>query len=920
MKYLFAAAFVFLVGQASSQTVKPLAYWTFDSQDPIADITGGKKMDLNSYKCQYSIVKGVSGKGIDLSACTGLAIPGVLPGNIQSALSIEFLAKGSRFRYECFPNPQLFIVFEYPYIQFITTTSTGGTVEKDNWIIKLDGGGKRSYDYYADGNWHHWVFTLDARAGVKKVYADGECPEGFSKDIKKGVSIVMEGGDAFSYTSMLDEVAFYNSILPEGLIAQHADEARSGSHYSYTAMAGKTAVAPRPMNKTGGYDPQDFAPGYPVYTSQATDQLKQFPLPRFARNNPTHPNFPWLDITYLHRELPEPGAKGFGTVNPAKAVELTEEMARNWHYSMELPCLRTDSGNAASAYGNPGTVPGALIRFANGHPQYPTATILMEAQINPSHAGYSRQDCFMNAQDLAGNYYLKDGSGKPVIYNGKKWLSPLMPLDIIQKDARVSTFYLRQLLKHLDRPMDYINENGELFGHMRPRELLEMDPAVKRQILASGLNNAQYNGWFQGRIDSCYKTEVIRGSGAAGAFFTFYNISATNPEYWPDYAVRRNTNTRIGNDHYSTPSFYPVTPSNWIDNQGAWNGYGTVARGRRTEIMLGDRLFAPFVSAGWDLEENNIRPAQWLALLKSMMMLGADFFHVGYFNVTGSSGWPDGKGPNDPRGYIYQVAMPAYTQAIASRCWDFLRSGVLLNPADTADKIGQFRFRGKKENELILVRKLDHRYLIYGSIQPNSNVKGNVPDKVTAEIELENETIRFEIRRQGSIYLLDKTNAQAPVFFQLDGWHEASHPWYWSKQFLLEAEMPDNYSYAEIPVATELSADRKNDLSQFVTYIRLQNVSKKFEFDLGPRQKSNFYCYILARANSDKSSLATGLKGTNVISSCSISGRQWKWYLVKWPQSDAIELAPGPHTLVIQLQSGAVDIDKIMISPYKVNE
>ena len=109
-------------------------------------------------------------------------------------------------------------------------------------------------------------------------------------------------------------------------------------------------------------------------------------------------------------------------------------------------------------------------------------------------------------------------------------------------------------------------------------------------------------------------------------------------------------------------------------------------------MALGIKFFAPFISAGWNLEEKNIRPGQWLGLLKSMVMLGADFFHVGYFNVTGTTGWPNGKGPNDPRGYIYQAAMPAYAQAIASQVWEFLDKGVLLEDPLSKEKRMPFAF------------------------------------------------------------------------------------------------------------------------------------------------------------------------------------------------------------------------------------
>src|SRR5690606_4926132 len=147
---------------------------------------------------------------------------------------------------------------------------------------------------------------------------------------------------------------------------------------------------------------------------------------------------------------------------------------------------------------------------------------------------------------------------------------------------------------------------------------------------------------------------------------------------------------------------------------GALNGYGTVAEGRKKEMALGVKFFAPFVSAGWGLEDKNIRPGQWLGLLKSMVMLGADFFHVGYFNVTGGTGWPDGKGPNDPRGYIYQAAMPAYAQAIASHIWEFIEKGKLLEDPLSNNRNMPFSFNATNPNHLVIVRKLNQKFLIYG--------------------------------------------------------------------------------------------------------------------------------------------------------------------------------------------------------------
>ena len=41
------------------------------------------------------------------------------------------------------------------------------------------------------------------------------------------------------------------------------------------------------------------------------------------------------------------------------------------------------------------------------------------------------------------------------------------------------------------------------------------------------------------------------------------------------------------------------------------------------------------------------------------------------------------------------------------------------------------------------------------------------------------------------MYVYDKTQ-NPPVFYQLDGWHEVTHPDWWSRNFSLEAELFDS--------------------------------------------------------------------------------------------------------------------------------
>ena len=177
----------------------------------------------------------------------------------------------------------------------------------------------------------------------------------------------------------------------------------------------------------------------------------------------------------------------------------------------------------------------------------------------------------------------------------------------------------------------------------------------------------------------------------------------------------------INGKYYSTPDFYPRWPSNWKDWKGPWHGWRWIEEGREKEIKDGDELFSPFISPGWSKNaEEDIRPAQWLGLLKCLSAAGAEFFYVGYFNMSQPF--------TDPREYVWQAAEASYAQAVTSRYEDELRNGHLLT--DNSG-VAEVQIKTNDPNVLLVVRKhnLKNRYLIAAALQPFSNNKGEVPDK-----------------------------------------------------------------------------------------------------------------------------------------------------------------------------------------------
>lgn len=763
---------------------KPVRYWDFEGASPLNEKNTGVSINTNAYKCGVNLVEGIAGKGVSFDGKTCIAQTNALQKVGTGSFSISFFFRGTDFLFIGFPSQQFSLSLQYPSLGFATAVKSGNSFTRDFFGITLNGSGVTSYNYLSDGAWHHFVFVYDISKGEKQIWVDGQLPASFVRKVAPGQRPYIDPFDGFKAGGAIDELAFF-------------DKALNGNEINnlYKKVAGANNSRPlveqlaQQKKIAGGYDPQEFAPGYPRYTVQATEQLRHFPSPRFNKTIPLKRNVSWMDISYLHRELTGEGGVGFGKENPSKAIGITELLAAKWNYYVDIPTIRNKPASAQRIYKDVSTVPGALVKFANEHPEYPVSTILMQAQNSPLYAGFESVNPYVLSQELPNNYYFSNQNGRPVVMNGKKWLSPLMPSDLIRRDGITASRLLDQLQQELRKPIALVNENGEVFGHAWKEDLLKADPLVWSAYKKSGLNRFVFSARFQYKLDSTYRAEVLKNRSSATRF-SFYNVSAMNAGYWPDYAARRNVNRWDPNTVYATPDLYPATPENWDRAKGPFNGYGPVAEGRVQEMKLGDYAFSPFVSAGWGKEEDNIRPAQWLGLLKAMVMLGADFFYTGYFNVTGANGkWPNGAGPNDPRGYAYQAAMPAYAQALISWAPEFFAKGSLLNPATTENKQQPFRFKGRTASELILVRKLDaNRFLIFGSIQPTSNLYGNAPEVSSTSIVLEGKTIHFQIRRQGSVYIFSRISGSW-VFYQLDGWHQYEHPYYWSRNWIQEAEL-----------------------------------------------------------------------------------------------------------------------------------
>ena len=300
-------------------------------------------------------------------------------------------------------------------------------------------------------------------------------------------------------------------------------------------------------------------------------------------------------------------------------------------------------------------------------------------------------------------------------------------------------------------------------------------------------------------------------------------------------------------------------------------------------------------------------------------MSGAEYFQTGYF-VT--------KQPyQDPNNYVWQMAIPGYAQAISTRYEDLMFNGNLMNgdvPADAASNPNQpgYSFYAGDVTKLVVGRKHNtlNKYALTGTIQPNSNMVGNAPLDGVATIKLNSQTLKFNIRRQGSTYIYDNSNTASPIFYQLDLWHESTHPYYWSKNFNLEGELYDNTTSANAEIRTYVPAGTlAGDYSNFTSCVGFKTPGI-VEYNFTPRGTSaSQYVWIKARSkNGTNTGFTISLDGTTTHSITCVKDTNWTWYRYDATTSNAIvfaNLSLQNHKLGITATSTALEIDLVTIAP-----
>ncbi len=627
-------------------------------------------------------------------------------------------------------------------------------------------------------------------------------------------------------------------------------------------------------------DTLEFAPAHPSVSISALEQLVEFPAPQFKEHHQLLPNFLWMDPRYLGNFAQE-------NCNVKECVKLSTKiqaaLANNWNYYF----LVNSNLKAFNTYRDTSTFIGAWVKYANEHKNIPAAAISFWVQVQPNKliSTCSSKIAYAVSHQLPDCCYVHNKDGVKVAGNLP---SPLTPVNALQCDFKTQSIYLDSLLNVLQRPLQMINDNGEVFKVYDNHFLAQDQRILNEKNKFRNLNWNEFQAMKRLEKEIAFRNSFMLKPELANCLYTQYAIDGQN-NYRHDYKTVRKINTPINNQYYSTPDFYPRYPYNWKKWQGPWHGLNWLNICRKTEIDLGDNLFSPFVAAGWDsIEENNIRPAQWLGLLKLLGAMGAEYYYSGFFNTT--------KTVAKPENYIWQAVMPVYAQAVTSFYEDILRNGSMIYD----DGFIQY----PTKDVPVVIRKSNQRkiWVITCSWQTGSSYNKNVGEFKEVDINLGHKKIKVKARRQGSVYVYNEENKQA-TFYQIDAWHQYMHPYYWDKNILLEAELYSN------KIVTQ--ANKNDDYTHFSSYATITS-SIEIPFTIQGKTKSVKRIALWIKNVANSNTLNIQLNRSS-IAKLNIAKKQKAVKYVIPIQSKHKCLINGKNVLTLTALNSGLLIDKVEI-------
>ena len=638
------------------------------------------------------------------------------------------------------------------------------------------------------------------------------------------------------------------------------------------------------------FDIKEYPLGYPDSMSSPLKQLKNFPSPRYKENHSLLPNYNWISSIHLLGGIGKEKSK---ELRIKDACLIQKELVENWNYYFHLGNSKLlAAANPADSLKNPIS---AFLNEANKHPEWPVSLTTFWMSSDLRNIGEKERGTYIRRQDLPDEFYTSGVTRKSRF----KTLSFTIPDSLLAKDGLGQNYYIQTVLSKLNRPLNIINENGETRPHYPYKEsILDSNKALKQKFEKSDIKNwDSFIALEKLRFRKLYRNGFYGSTlEDSGTLFTWYGVDG-HPGYRFNWKESREIQSEINGNFYSTPDYYPRWPRNWFKGSGAWKGWRWLEKSRQAELRSGDKLFSPFVAAGWDKNpEKNIRPSQWLGLMKCMGVIGAEFYYTGFFNINR-------KAIADPKNYIWQAVIPSYAQAITSRYEAILRYGNVPYTMGRKKNIYLLRIPSQEKNTLIVLRKMLERsiYVIGGVYIPEDSdeIEG---ESVIRSIDIEGTEIDIEIRKQGSIYYFDNSSPENPLFYQLDKWHEPGHPERWAKMYRKEAELLDNGKDFEI------LTENNGNYYQYETSVSLPLKNALIRYFIKELNFSPQKVTIRMKNCKNKTSVASINFGKLFTEKIKIDSKEWQVYEFHLP---SMELKDA--SLEIRNLKGSFKIDSFSI-------
>lgn len=783
-----------------------------------------------------------------------------------------------------------------------------------------------------------------------------------------------------------------------------------GSGYS---SATNCATSPSTIHPI---DTMEFIPDYTNSSNliSTKKQLELFPYARYSNNSTLHPIVPLFSQMSLQFKENSDGAFG---ASGQKQFDINKLLVEKYNYAIYLGALE---GRLINLIQDPTRYEYKAMEFAKAKPQH-LRFLLSNVRhvkdydttlLNPN--GNNAPHCMKKIYAPLSNFYFTDINGTPYrpfsdIYSyqdiaGRAY-DPSQPgvAKLMAKDGASSAKWINQYFNYSqanssidivsnpsmrNNAIDFIFENGEQFLWTGSQNYL-LDPTFSQSFLNQpgvplNLNEFGMKMHLDSLLlpfrDSLLYNPIIHPM-LSNTRYTRYDIQGA-PAYLGPYKISKGILSHVGyaGKTFPNPFYYPQRQYYWyhanVPGAAAWDH---IIKARQYELAEGDDFFAPCVSPGVSEGSSGIytlsdfemmRPSSYLAMLKGLAALGADHYLTFAYNM------PSPCFPNKSEWNTWQYVMPAYAQAITSRFYDLYKNSTLL-PGDAnylfvgGDR--QYSFSTGSLADLVVVREekdlqgnYKAKYAIFGTSQyelygdsVNSPYSKIVAINLTDHLgNLINKKMKFQIRRQGSVYIYDTQpdlTTAAPqgikphIFYQIDKWHERNHPLRWSKDIRMEAEIFDNNHpssqgdimeiWTEVPSTISQTANGtplNGDYSTFTSYMTIYKAQNAFacyqDTSTGPKltylfhptdsaAQDTLYLMLRLRTKANSSGAIITLNSENNLirrnSISNITSTNWNWYTFDHFINQAVTYENLPlslHALNIYPQNSDLEIDEVVLT------